>query len=373
MNVSSTDKFRCSLDNTINVTDDETAATLLYSPKEKLMMIVTLWVVLLVGVLGNGIFLLTVYRIQRMQTVTNAYLTNVAISDLIFLFYIVFVFTAGLSMNTIKGGDPLTTSRGCVLIFFFGVFPYFLSVTLITLVSLERFFAICLPLSNWSLDGKSRTRNLIAVAWIIGCMLSIARVLCSGKIQTDCIIWPNEPRYKGLPTNRWTCDVISTSVASRVYCISFTTVSYVSFLLLNFIIYGAIIRALGKRDVTTTSGYVRQKEVTEVRNQVAKLLIALGIVFFICQTPERLLAISKHLNKLDIEIHLFPTEHDATVATLVSHLLLVFNGLVNPYLYAVLSKTYRDAYREALNLKNNDSTQNFGKERHSSTREVDCQ
>ena len=349
MNTSPTDEFRCTLDNTVNVTDDVTAATLLYSNQEKLMLIIGLGIMLLLGLIGNGVFLLSVYRVQRMRTVTNAYLTNVAISDLIFLIYTVFV--AGLTINTIKGGMPLTTSKGCTLIHFFASFPYYLSVTLITFVSLERFFAICLPLSKWSLAGKSRTRNLIAVSWFIGVILSTAWVLTSGKIHAECVIWPNKEQYKEVPTIRWQCDVISNSVAFRVYTINFILLSYAIFLLPILVMYGAIIRALSRRDATTMSEDNRKKEVTEVRNQVARLLIALGTVFFIFQTPSRLSLTIEHLNKLDTDMHLFFAKNNVSLIKQYSSLLLVFNTVINPYLYVVLSKSYRDAYLVALNLK----------------------
>ena len=356
MNTSSVDELRCTPDNTVYVTDNVTAATLMYTPRTTSLIRIIMMALLLVGVLGNGVFLLTVYRVERMRNVTNAYLCNVAISDFIFLIYTVFVYTITLSVHNVKGGFPVNTSSGCVLITFLPAFSYYLSVTLITLVSLERFFAICLPLSNWSLSGKSRTKKVIAIAWIVPVLLSPAWSVTMSRIQSECIVWPNDEQYKGLRNMRYSCDVISTSVSFRVYCISFAVVSYTIFLLPNLIMYGSIIRTLGRRNASKMSEDSRKIEVTEVRNQVARLLIALGTVFFICQTPERIFVILDHLNKLGIEFLTGSTETGAFFFFL-SKVLVAINCVINPYLYLLFSKSYRDSYLEALNLKKGDSQQ----------------
>ncbi len=371
MNTVHEEELQCNLDNTFNITDNDSIAKWVYTSRDKLLFLALLAIVLLIGVFGNGTFVLTVYRVQRMQTSTNAYLCNVAISDFIFLNYMVFLFTAVLLKNTAKGGSPFTTVQGCMLSSFFVGFPYFLSLILITLVSVERFYAICLPLSKWSLSGKSRTRKIIATAWIIAILLTPAVMLNNSKIRGECIMWPDEAQYKDLPTTRWTCTSFSDSFAFRIYGICLSASVYTILLLVNLVIYVAIIRALSRRNVTTTSGENHKTEVTEVRNQVARLLIALGVVFFVCQTPRRVLVISEHLETIDTR--LFTTEKYRSISghlSFISLFFLALNNVVNPYLYAIFSKSYRGAYLEAFSLKKNN--QQVGVKSQSTTKEDNC-
>ncbi len=367
-------EIQCTVDNTINITDGDSLENWVYTSEDKLLTLILVIILLLVGVFGNGMFLLTVYRVKRMQTFTNAFLCNIAVSDLILLSYIIFLFIVTLFMNIAKGGVPFTTSQGCVLFKFFGGFPYFLSSMLITLVSLERFYAICLPLSTWTLSRKSRTRKVIATAWISAIMLTPAVVLNNSQIHSECISWPDEAQYKSLPTIRWTCITFSDSFAFRMYMICFCAGVYAILLLVNLVIYAAIIRALSRRNVTTASGDNHKTDVVEVRNQVARLLIALGVVFFICQTPQRVVIISEHLEKINAQL-LSTEKHSYRFIqelSLMSVFFLALNNVINPYLYAIFSKSYRDAYLEALNLKKNDQPRQFGTKRQSTTKEDDC-
>ncbi len=60
--------------------------------------------------------------------------------------------------------------------------------------------------------------------------------------------------------------------------------------------YAAIIRTLSGRDITAASSDQLKGEVREVRNQVARLLIILGIIFFICQEST---TFTKHFKALE--------------------------------------------------------------------------
>ncbi|XP_072018379.1 orexin receptor type 2-like [Amphiura filiformis] len=338
----------CTAENTINITDDATALLFVYSPMMKISLSIILLIVLFAGLLGHGLFFLTVYRIQRMRTVTNTYLCSISIADLIFIFYFVSSFVYTVFTDTVKRGAPVATSHGCILLIFLGVFPYYVSLILITLVTLERFYAICLPLSQWTLSSKSRTRQVILVSWVVALSLTAAMIPHAGKIHFECIIWPNEEQYEGLPDKRWNCDVISNSVSLRIYCIVYVAASYLILLIVNFVMYAAIIRALSNRSVVTSLGEQRKSEVTEIRNQVARLLIIFGIVFFVCQTPRRLSAISDHLNQLGSQ-RILPDQ--GFFDFILTIFLVPLNSVINPYVYVIFSKSYRDAFLEALNLK----------------------
>ncbi len=345
---STMDMEGCYPDNTINVTDYEMASQLFYSSETKMFLYIVLAILFLTGMIGNSVFLLTVYRIQRMRSVTNAYLCNVAITDIIFITYSTGWFSHSLFIGSLKNGSSSTTSAGCIFTHSLFSFAYHLSIALITFASLDRFYAICLPFSHRAVSGKSHTFRVIAMAWVIAVIFSIAKIPTISRIKFQCIIWPNDQEiYQSLLDRRWICDGISNSVAFILYSIFIGPVIYAILLVANVVMYAGIIRTLSSREIAN-SGDQRKDEVKEVRNQVARLLIVLGIVFFICQSSVRLLTISKNLSKLGFEI--FSIKQNNIVRDL-SAVFLNLNPVIHPYLYVTLSKTYRDAFFEALNIK----------------------
>ncbi len=339
----------CYPDNTINVTDYTMASELFYSSDTKPFLYMLIAIVYLIGMVGNGAFLLTVYRIQRMRSVTNTYLCNVAITDMIFNTYSTVFISYTLFIGSLKNGVPVTSSVGCIISLSFFSLTYHLSVTFITFVSLDRVYAICLPFSHRAVSSTSHTRKVIALTWVIAVILSIVVMPTLSRVTFQCIIWPNDQEiYQSLPDRRWICDAISNSVAFTLYSIFVGPVIYAVFLVANVVMYAAIIRTLSGRGIAAASSDQRKGEVKEVRNQVARLLIVLGVVFFICQSPKRLLNTSKHSSKLGFEI--FSIQQNNILRDL-SVAFINLNPIMNPYLYVTFSKTYRDAFLEALNIK----------------------
>ncbi len=204
------------------------ASQLVFSSEEKPFLYILIAFLYLFGISGNGTFLLTVYRIQRMRSVTNAYLCNVAIADLLFLTYSAVITSYTLSVSSWKNGLAVTTSFGCILSFSFVSFPYYLSLTLITFVSLDRFYAICLPFSHRVVSSKSHTKRVIALAWAMTIILSIAFIPTLSRVTFQCIIWPNDQKiFQNFPTRSFYCDIINDSALLIIYCIFVTIVNFV--------------------------------------------------------------------------------------------------------------------------------------------------
>ena len=125
--------------------------------------------IILVGFTGNITFIWTVIRIPSLLTSAYIYLTSLACSDLFTLIGFV-----GLAIYEIYI-EPLGSKH---------IFPieavsemaawfsFIWSLCLVTLVSLERYLAICRPIKHHLLKGTRRTFKMIVVTFLFTLLMS---------------------------------------------------------------------------------------------------------------------------------------------------------------------------------------------------------
>ncbi|XP_072046231.1 neuropeptides capa receptor-like [Amphiura filiformis] len=335
----------CSSTIVVNLTSEEAAMRWLWGNTDKLIITVILPCVVTIGVLGNLAFLFTVVRLKRMHTITNYYLCHLAIADILFL-----VVSAGLYIwvyfsSPITHDVPYKSSLGCCLTFFPIFLCYFSSVGIVTLVSLERYYAICNPIQHRAIQGMHRTTKFLASTWFVAILLAALATPRFGLLKQVCLQWPESEPFKHLADNYHDCfsvgpefSVYPEVIQSLIFVISFTV---------SLFCYIKIVFALTHRSIegdNTADNNVTQMQ--NVRNQIARLLILNGIVFFVCQAPYRVASVNNIIRIIGGEVIL--NKDGAGTLLLVSRASLFLNSAINPYLYALSSPFYRSAFREAL-------------------------
>ena len=100
-------------DGILNLSATMLAEESLYSPIEDLFFTVVLPCVVFIGVSANSAFIFMVIRVKEMQTITNAYLTNVAVADLIFVGVSCSLYITSYSMTSVRKDVMFTTMAGC--------------------------------------------------------------------------------------------------------------------------------------------------------------------------------------------------------------------------------------------------------------------
>ena len=330
----------------INLTLQETAIKWLWGSTDKLVITIVLPCVVAVGVSGNLVFLFTVLRLKRMHTITNYYLCHLAIADILFL-----IVSAGLYVwvyvsSPITHDVPYTSHLGCCLTFFPIFLCYFSSVGIITLVSIERYYAICNPIQHRAIQGMSRTSKFLAGTWLIAVLLAVLATPRFGRLRKVCLHWPEVVDFAHLADNYHDCFPVGDEffvypevIQSLIFVVSFaaSVFSYVN-----------IVLALTHRTIegdNTEDNKALQTQ--KVRNQIARMLIVNGAVFFICQAPYRVASVNNIIRRLQSD-EIILNKDSAGTLLLVSRALLFLNSAVNPYLYALSSSFYRCAFREAL-------------------------
>uniref|UniRef100_A0A3B4TWN2 Growth hormone secretagogue receptor type 1 n=1 Tax=Seriola dumerili TaxID=41447 RepID=A0A3B4TWN2_SERDU len=126
---------------------------------------------MLFGLLGNILTILVVWLRPHMRSSTYLYLSSMAVSDLLILLL--------LPLDLYKLWRPrpwLLGDLACKLTMFLSECCTFCTILHITFLSLERYMAVCWPITAKTLVTRRRTRALIGCLWL-GAAVSAAPVL----------------------------------------------------------------------------------------------------------------------------------------------------------------------------------------------------
>ncbi|XP_055793109.1 cholecystokinin receptor type A-like [Salvelinus fontinalis] len=118
--------------------------------------------IFLVSVLGNSLIIAVLVRNRRMRTVTNLFLLSLAASDLMLcLFCMPFTLIPNLMRDFVFGSGICK-----VAMYFMGISVSVSTFNLVA-ISLERYSAICNPLTSRTWQTKSHAAKVISATWVV--------------------------------------------------------------------------------------------------------------------------------------------------------------------------------------------------------------
>ncbi|KAG7495584.1 cholecystokinin receptor type A [Solea senegalensis] len=153
--------------------------------------------IFLLSVLGNSLIIAVLVRNRRMRTVTNLFLLSLAISDLmVSLVCIPFTLIPNLMRDFIFGAGI------CKLVMYFMGVSVSVSTFNLVAISLERYSAICNPLSSRAWQTKSHAAKVITATWVASFILMLPYPISStlkpftrlnNSTGHMCrLVWPND-------------------------------------------------------------------------------------------------------------------------------------------------------------------------------------
>ena len=215
-------------------------------------------------------------------------------------------------------------------------------------MSFERYLALCHPLKHLKVRGRPRTLKIVTCCWLVGIACAILMVPGRAVLQPSCLRWSDDGSPSELTTVLiTTCSPVYPWV--KYFDGPLTGIPYLAVMIGSIYMYTRIIIMLNKRG---SSGGIlnKDKRALQIRNQVAKMLIVNGVVFFICQTPYVVVVFMYWF----CDVLGIPTSLRTLLVSTEFWILLIptlVNTIVNPFIYGVMNAQYRAAFLQAFGCK----------------------
>ncbi len=320
-----------------------------YSSWQKIVITILFPIISSLAVIGNSALLVVIVRIREMRTITNFYLGNLAVADmgvasLALLRNLRWYHTSHglLFIENFKSSILCIVRKAVVHLFFFASFGF------VAVVSFERYLAVCYPLRYRAYNTKNRAIRYVVLIWLIALITTCMMLPNWWYEHNICVIWDTNGTY----------DIFANCESKRLVFENLHDVIEALYLFLTFgacfIFYIKIILTLRRRATSsslhTDSSIQLKAKVT--RNQVARMVILNGVVFFLCQVPFQI------YNLYTYSDGVFLTEKQAYSLAWTARLLHIVNSSVNPIIYTAANSRYRQAFVLAFRPKVTTNEQN---------------
>ncbi|XP_074647741.1 neuromedin-K receptor-like isoform X2 [Tubulanus polymorphus] len=280
----------------------------------------------LLAILGNGAVMWVILRNRKMQTVTNMFIANMALADvLIAMISIPFQFQAALLQRWILAHFM------CPLIPFVQIVTVTVSILTLTVISIDRYFAVLHPLKPRV--SKTTAKVVIILIWIFALVSGTPWAAFSKVIYiTD----DAKPGFK-----KPFCDFrFSDSVShlQKVYSVYMTSVQYFVPLSVITCAYARIGWRIWGSKAPGSAVDQRDQIINQNKRKVIKMLIIVVVLFAVCWCP---LQMYNLLSEFYTGINEFTY---INVIWFCSNWLAMSNSSYNPFIYGLLNEKYKRAF-----------------------------
>ncbi|XP_022833698.1 orexin receptor type 1-like [Spodoptera litura] len=320
------------------------------------VLIATHAIVFVIGLIGNALVCIAVYRNHSMRTVTNYFIVNLAMAD----FMVILICLPPTVLWDVTETWFFGTAM-CRIVLYFQSVSVTVSVLTLTFISVDRWYAICFPLKFKSTTGRAKTAILII--WLLSLLFNVPEFVVL-QVQRKMQL-----RYKAeyfmQCTSTWSDESdLKWHIIKALFLYTFP-------LFLMMIAYCQIVRVLWRSDnipghteshtlCSTPQGHnncknwlaanrrttpsIHTNASTEgqlrSRRKAAKMLVAVVVMFAVCYFPVHLLSV------LRVAYDVQQTDVMTCIA-LISHVMCYANSAVNPLIYNFMSGKFRREFHRS--------------------------
>ncbi|KAM3916744.1 somatostatin receptor type 5 [Leptodactylus fuscus] len=302
-----------------NVTCNETLVEPTMSTMSSVLIPFIYLLVCAIGLSGNTLVIYVVLRYAKMKTVTNIYILNLAVADVLFMLGLPFLAT----QNAISYW-PFGTFL-CRLVLTVDGINQFTSIFCLTVMSIDRYLAVVHPIKSTKWRRPRVAKLISATVWTLSFLVVLPVVIFS-DVQPDfhtCNInWPE-------PVNIWsTAFIIYTSV-----------LGFFGPLLVICLCYLLIVIKVKSSGLRVGSTRRRRSE-----RKVTRMVVIIVAVFVFCWLPFYILNI--------VNLTFIVPEEPAYVGVYFFVVVLSYaNSCANPILYGFLSDNFKQSFQKVLCLR----------------------
>ncbi len=326
-----------------NISFDE-AKGYVYSDFERIFIVYIVPAIMLIGLSTNGGFLFVIHRVNNMRTATNFYLANLAVADSVLLIATSMNYLVTYVKSPIQSGYPFKAPGCAFSLLVIYVFSY-ASIAFLTLVAIERYQAVCMPISYRQRNIGTRKMNLNLKLTIITWVTLIFVVVWPVSFvyqNVECVSWPDHEQFNIFPSAITMCKWAQWSF---MVLDLFDLCEFSIALVINVVVYIRIVQELNKRQQPSSISSI-------ARSHVARMLSINAIVFFLCLSPIQLSNIAEFWNLVNNKIF-YETFYGPTtdfVILWLGRVAFLINSTVNPIIYNISNPEYRKAFMKAFAL-----------------------
>ncbi|XP_033197579.2 ecdysis triggering hormone receptor isoform X1 [Bombus vancouverensis nearcticus] len=289
-------------------------------------------VVMVLGIIGNLMVPIVVFRGKDMRNSTNIFLVNLSVADLCVLL----ICTPTVLVEVNSGPEIwLLGEHMCKAVPFVELTVAHASVLTILAISFERYYAICEPLRVGYMCTKARATFLCFVAWV-------AAALCTSPILLM-VKYEEEENSNG--TYIPTCSTVANSFWPISFVLFTIIVFFVVPLLILVVLYTVIARHLMTNSTISRGS---SNNLLKYRKQVMLMLGTVVFCFFLCLLPFR--ALTLWILVVPIKVILdFGIERYFTLLYFC-RVMFYLNSAINPILYNLMSTKFREGFLRVCGL-----------------------
>uniref|UniRef100_A0A665WN17 Gastrin/cholecystokinin type B receptor n=1 Tax=Echeneis naucrates TaxID=173247 RepID=A0A665WN17_ECHNA len=344
-----------------NISECESKQDASPEPKDinQTVRIVLYSLIFLLSVLGNSLIIAVLVRNRRMRTVTNLFLLSLAISDLmVSLVCIPFTLIPNLMRDFIFGIGI------CKLVMYFMGVSVSVSTFNLVAISLERYSAICNPLTSRTWQTKSHAAKVITATWVASFILMLPYPISSTlkpftRINNSTghmcrLVWPND-----IIQQSWYVSLLLLLflIPGIVMMTAYGLISLELYRGIKFELSnrkssrgtrrqsstgsikpgdsdGCYMQASKKKSITMSSSSSNSTANLVAKKRVIRMLLVIVFLFFLCWTPIFVVNAWQAFDRR--------SAHRLTGAPIsFIHLLSYTSACVNPIIYCFMNKRFR--------------------------------
>ncbi|XP_049869954.1 RYamide receptor-like [Pectinophora gossypiella] len=287
--------------------------------------------VFVVALLGNGLVCWVVQTSPRMKTVTNYFIVNLAVGDILMtLFCVPFTFVSTLALRYWPFGALM-----CKVVNYSQAVSVLVSAYTLLAISIDRYMAIMRPLQPRL--GRAHAKLVVAAVWA-GALATAAPIPIVSQLQRPspwheaCSVDICGEQWESAEqSEQYTCALLALQFALPLCALicTYTRIAYV--------VWGG--RPPGEAQSA------RDSRLQSSKRKMIKMMVTVVAVFTICWLPLNVFIVLWTAHEGDQEWSTWP---GMPYVWFASHWLAMSHSCYNPIIYCYMNTRYRRGFKQIL-------------------------